>query len=178
MLFKSSKTRISLSFVAVHFKWSIRYMNKSSAVAETGNPGHTCPHKWAKKWGAALPLSLGGAGSPSNTMSPGPRPTSIPSGIPMHAAVWPQQTWPKSGGGGYCALSKGGSWLGPHLMQCYMGQGSVSSDILIHPAVWPQQTWAEKWGRLLCPFFGWGKLVTHLTHCRLGRGLPAYQVAS
>jgi len=35
----------------------------------------------------------GGAGSPSNTMWPGPRPTSIPSGILIHPAVWPQQTW-------------------------------------------------------------------------------------
>jgi len=31
-------------------------------------------------------------GSPSNTMSPGPRPTSIPSGILIHPAVRPQYT--------------------------------------------------------------------------------------
>jgi len=30
------------------------------------------------------------AGFPSNTMSSGPRPTSVPSGILIHAAVWPQ----------------------------------------------------------------------------------------
>ena len=35
---------------------------------------------------------LGGAGSPSNTMSPGPRPTSMPSGIYIHPTVWPQYT--------------------------------------------------------------------------------------
>jgi len=35
----------------------------------------------------------GDAGSPSNTMSSGPRPTSLPSGILIHPAVWPQQTW-------------------------------------------------------------------------------------
>jgi len=35
----------------------------------------------------------GGAGFPSNTMSPGPRPTSVPSGILIHPAVWPQYTW-------------------------------------------------------------------------------------
>jgi len=34
--------------------------------------------------GAALPLFVGEAGSPSNRMSPGPRPTSIPSGILIH----------------------------------------------------------------------------------------------
>jgi len=33
-----------------------------------------------------------------------------------------------------------------------------------------------KSGRLLCPF-PWG-LSPHLTQCRLGRGLPRYQVAS
>ena len=46
------------------------------------------------------PLKLGrgcfvpfgeGAGSPSNTNSPGLRPTSVPSGILMHPAVWAQQ---------------------------------------------------------------------------------------
>jgi len=33
---------------------------------------------------------LGGAGFPSNTLSPGPRPSSVPSGIFIHPAVWPQ----------------------------------------------------------------------------------------
>ena len=32
----------------------------------------------------------GGDRSPSNTMSPGPRPTSVPSGILIHPVVWPQ----------------------------------------------------------------------------------------
>jgi len=40
-------------------------------------------------WGLC-PFLLGGAGSPSNTKSPGPRPTSVPSGILIHPAVWPQ----------------------------------------------------------------------------------------
>jgi len=44
----------------------------------------------AEKWGAAVPLSVGGAGSPSETMSPGPRPTSVSSGILIHPTVWPQ----------------------------------------------------------------------------------------
>jgi len=39
--------------------------------------------------GGAEPL-LGGAGAPSNTMSPGPRPTSVPSGTLIHPDVWPQ----------------------------------------------------------------------------------------
>jgi len=42
-------------------------------------------------WGA-VPYFLKGAGSPSNTKSPGLRTTSTPSGILVHPAVWPQQT--------------------------------------------------------------------------------------
>jgi len=46
---------------------------------------------WAEKWGTAVP-PFGGAGSTSNTMSPGPRLTSIPSGILVHRTAWPQYT--------------------------------------------------------------------------------------
>ena len=47
-----------------------------------------------KSGGAAMPLSVGReAGFLSNTMSPGPRPTSVPtvpSGMFIHLAFWPQ----------------------------------------------------------------------------------------
>jgi len=39
-----------------------------------------------------VPLSVGGAGSPSNTMSTGLRHTAIPSGILIHPSVCPQYT--------------------------------------------------------------------------------------
>jgi len=42
-----------------------------------------------RKWGLC-PFREGGAGSPSNTLSPRLKPTSVPSGILMHTAVWPQ----------------------------------------------------------------------------------------
>jgi len=32
-------------------------------------------------------------GSPSSTMRPGSKPTSMPSGILIYPAVWPRQTW-------------------------------------------------------------------------------------
>jgi len=58
---------------------------KSFAVAEMGD--------MAKNWvRMGVPFFLGVAGPPSNTKSPGPRPTSIPSGILVHLAVWPQRT--------------------------------------------------------------------------------------
>jgi len=46
----------------------------------------------AQKVGAAAPLSVGEAGFPSKTMSPGLGPTTVPSGILIHPAVWPQYT--------------------------------------------------------------------------------------
>jgi len=42
--------------------------------------------------GNDVSLSKEGVGSPSNTMLPGPRPTSISSGILIHPTVWPQYT--------------------------------------------------------------------------------------
>ena len=40
----------------------------------------------------------GQAGSPSNTKSPGLRPTSIPSGILIHAAIWMRHIWAENWG--------------------------------------------------------------------------------
>jgi len=63
--------------------------DKSSAVAEM------CDRPSKSGGGCCAPFH-GGAGSPSNTMSPGLRPTFIPDGILIHLAVWPQQTWAKN----------------------------------------------------------------------------------
>jgi len=57
-----------------HMQRCTEWCNKSSAVAEMGN--HLATIDISQKVGAAVPLSMGGAGSPSNTMSPGP-PTSV-----------------------------------------------------------------------------------------------------
>ena len=72
-----------------------------------------------QKLGAVPPFFLGGgAGATSNTKLPGPRPTSITSGVLIHAAVWPQQTWTENWG--LCPF-----WgeLGPHLTQRRLGRG-------------------------------------------------------
>jgi len=46
-----------------------------------------------RKVGAAVALPVGwGVGSPSNTMSPGPRHTSVPSGALIHQTVWTKYT--------------------------------------------------------------------------------------
>jgi len=63
--------------------------NKSSAVAEMADRLATTD--MGPKWREAVPVFLvGGAGSLSNTISPGQRPTSLPSGILIHPDVWPQ----------------------------------------------------------------------------------------
>jgi len=86
--------------------------------------------------GAAVPLSVDGAGSPSNTMSPWPRPTSVPSYIVIHpAAVWSQYRPMGQKVGAASVLEtvspSNTMWPGPR---------PVPSGIVIHPAVWPQYT--------------------------------------
>jgi len=71
----------------------INYFNKSSALPEMGDRLATVD--MGRKVGggccARVPFH-GAAGSLSNTMLPGPRPTSVPSGILIHLTVWPQYT--------------------------------------------------------------------------------------
>jgi len=65
-----------------------RHLNdKSSAVAEMGDRGHN--RHGPKRGRGAVPLSWS-AGNPSNTMWPARRSTSVPSGVFIHPAVWPQ----------------------------------------------------------------------------------------
>jgi len=61
--------------------------NKSSAVAEMGDRGHN--RHGRKEGGGAVALSRT-AGTTSNTMWPVSRSTSVPSGVFIHPAIWPQ----------------------------------------------------------------------------------------
>jgi len=79
----------NVEYSVLLFEWGFRGAtpiidNKSSAVAEMRDRLATIG--MGPKWGGAAV----GAGSPSNTMWPGPRPTSLPTGIFIHPAVWPQ----------------------------------------------------------------------------------------
>jgi len=69
--------------------------------------------------GGSAPFRRGRAGSPSNTMSLGPRPNSVRSGILIHLVIWPQQIWAENWG--LCPF--GGGKLGPHLTQYVQGRG-------------------------------------------------------
>jgi len=90
---------------------------------------------WAEKCGGCCAPILGRAGFPSNTMSPKPRPTSIPSDILIHPVVWSQQTWanPLFFWGGVVGSPSNTLWPEPR-------PTSMPSFILINPTVWPQYT--------------------------------------
>jgi len=66
----------------------ITEINKSSAVAEMGD--HLATVGMGRKWEGAAVGGWVPTGSPSNTMWPGARPTSLPSGILIHPTVWPR----------------------------------------------------------------------------------------
>ena len=77
----------------VYAQIAITNLNRSSAVAEMSDRSATI--YMAEKWGLWCPHIFvwgRGAGSTSNTMWPGLRLTSIPSGILIHPTVWPQYT--------------------------------------------------------------------------------------
>jgi len=73
----------------------------------------------------AVPLLGRGTATPSNTTSPGPRFTSVPSGILIHPAVWPQRTLAENWG----CISLGEGELGPHLTQCRLGCGLPPNQV-------------------------------------------------
>ena len=124
------------------------------------------PPFWGGFWG--------GEQGPHLTQSPGPRPTSVPSGILIHAAIWLQHTWVENGA--VLLFFLGGSWVP-----------------IYHDVAWAEVYLCTKWhlnpasslattdiGRNLggvAPF-GERELCPHLTQCGLGWGLPPCQVSS
>ena len=102
-------------------------MNKSHSSCWDGRP---CQSKVGRKVGAAVPLSVGELGhSLSNTMYPGPRPTSVPSGfLDMGKKV--VTAVPFLGGGTWVRIWHNVAWTEAYLR----------TFILIHPAVWPHKT--------------------------------------
>ena len=87
------------------------------------------------------------------TKSTGPRPTSIPSGILIHPAILPQQTWTKNWW--LCPFLGGRAGSPSSTMSLGTRATCIPSVVLIHPAVWPYRTWAKNWEGL-CPFGGGG----------------------
>jgi len=122
-----------------------------------------------------VPYSLAGAGTPSRRMWPGPRSTSVPSGILIHPAVWPTCMGRKLGVVPF--LREVGAWSPCNPMWPGPVPTSVPSGILTHSAIWHNRHGPKSGGGLLCRLpFSPGRLGPHLT--RLGSGLPAFQVAT
>ena len=124
-------------------KW---HLDPSSRLATT---------KWAENWGL-FPLFGGGAESPFSTMWPGLRPTSMPSDILVHPAVWPQHTCAENWG---CSPFLAGE-LGPHVAQCGLGRGLPPYQVTYLDPSSRLTTidMGRNWGRL-CPLLGRGNWV-------------------
>jgi len=99
-----------------------KHFNKCSAVAQMGDRLATI--NMGRKVGAVL--LLGELGPPSNTVSLGPRRTSLRSGILIHPAVWRQQTWAENGG----TVPLWGTGAGSHLTQCGQCRGLLPRHVL------------------------------------------------
>jgi len=90
------------------------------------------------------PFGAGGAGSPSNTMWLGLRPTSLPSGILIHPGM-------SSKLGGCPPLGEGE--LGLYLTQCGLGRGLPPHQLHLDPTSrLATADMAENLGGGLCPF--------------------------
>jgi len=127
----------------------------------------------------AVPRFWGGAGSSSNTKSPGLRPTSVPSGILMHPSnrLATIEIGRKFGRGlrrlfwegRWVPIEHSVAWTTAHLRtKCRLDLSNrlTTKDM------------SRKLGRRFSPLFWRGELGPHLTQCGQGRGLPARQVSS
>ena len=105
----------------------------------------------------------GGAGSASNTMLSGPKPTIVPSGILIHPAVWPQQIWAENLWG-----------LRPFFGKGELGRGYLSTKWHLDPSGRLPTTYMGRKNRGLWPFGGAGSPSSTMWP---GRCLTPYQVA-
>ena len=88
----------------------------------------------SQKEGADVPLLWGAAQSPSNTMWPGPRSTSVLSEVFIHQPLGHNRHRQKTGG---LYPFQGGAATPSITTSPGLRFTSVPSGILIHPAVWP-----------------------------------------
>ena len=118
---------------------------------------------WAEKMGAAVPLSCR-AGTPSNTMWPGPRSTSKWRLHPL-SRLATINMGQKLGGGG-CAFRSAGSWV-PIEHKVAWSEAYLHTKCHLNPSSRLATTdISRKLGD--CAPLGEGKLGPHLTQRRLG----------
>ena len=114
---KNYSSTLTLHEYLRQFIYLIPLWDKNLAVAEMGDRLATIDMD--RKEEGAMPFPWE-SWAPSNTVWPGPRSTFVPSGIWVHPAVWPQQTWTENWGL-FPFVDEGE--LGPHLKQCGRGRG-------------------------------------------------------
>jgi len=104
----------------LHTKW---HLDPSSRLATID---------MGRKFGGSVPIFRRGAGSPSNTMSLGPRHTSLPSGVLIHPAIWPQHMGRKLGA---VPLWGRGAGSPSNTMWPWPRPTCMPSFVLMHPTV-------------------------------------------
>jgi len=123
-------TFMSFNLIPAYYVIVCILAKKCSAVAKMGD--HSATIDMGQNWGrGCAPFWVWGAGSPCNTMWPGPRPTFAPSGILIHPAVWQQQTWAENW---MVVPPFWGGELGPHLTQCRLGRGLPPTNWHLDPS--------------------------------------------
>ena len=86
--------------------WAEAYLRTKWHLDPSSNLATVQLSTWTENRGSCCAPFLGrGAGCPFDTMSPGPRPTSVLSGILIHLAVWLQRTWAENWG--FCPFLRG-----------------------------------------------------------------------
>jgi len=142
---------------------AINIIHMSSAVAEMGDRSH---NRHGPKEGRLLCPFRGGAGFPSNTMWPGPRSTSVRSGVFIHpcSRLVTIDMSQKLGGG--CAFFSGTAGSPSNTKSPGPRTSFIPSGILVqHYSRLATTDIGRKLG--VCAPLGDGKLGPHLTQCRL-----------
>jgi len=143
----------------------VTHSSKSSAAAEMGNHGHK---RHQPKIGGLLCPFHGGSWVLSNTMWPGPRSTSVPSGIFIHPPVCPQYTRAKNWvqGEGAVPFFGGGAGSPSNTKSPGPRPTSIPSSIFVHPDICHNGHGPKIAGGGCSPL-GVGELGPHLTQCHL-----------
>jgi len=112
-----------------HFSWATLYKPCAYTVVFTARVHG--PYKAV--YGPCTPVHL--VWRWASAQSPGPTPTSIPSGILVHPAVWPQRSLAENLGTA-CPFREGGAESQSNTMSPTLRPITVRSGILIHTTVW------------------------------------------